>query len=306
MLHLRELVANSEEERLYDLGTGLEWTIPSHIAKSLPMKCECGFEYQTNYKLTQWFCPNPYCHITLAYKAFKAFEKLHNRINIGFNIACDIIKYNRFHRHIDLICINNPRQFPSNFGVERVENWILALEEIRKDISLSDYISLFQFDKLGSTSCGQMFAGQTIQSLEELVGNENRLRIHIRDTLKLRSHYSDTENSIVSTLKLNMHVIKHYSNYFTFKVESTNIITFSITGSLSEFSSRTDLLPYLEEHYDILPRFSNSYSSKVDYLIYEVESESRKMVQAKKSGKAIHINDFLKMLEPYRKYTEEG
>lgn len=305
MIHLIDKVANTEEERLFDTFTGMEYTIPKHIAKSIPMVCECGFLYQTNDKLTTWYCPNPYCIETSVYKLLKVFEKSRQKMNIGEVIARDIIKYNGFYRHMDVLCITDKSQFPDKYGEDRVNNWIKGLQKLRTDISLSDFVFFFQLDRLGSTTCNQIFAGKSLEDLEDWLNNEYKFRYDLRKLLNLTSEYTDTENIIVSNIKMFMPLFKYYSKYFSFKEEVGNVIRLCITGSITGFANRADLIPYLEDNYNITPKLFDSFSNKVDILLYEEDLGSTKIVKAKKAGKAVHMNDFWRMIDKYKKEKEE-
>ena len=302
MIHLLDKIAYEESEREYNILNGLEYTIPLHIADSLPKVCECGFFYHVNDKLTSMYCPNPYCPETNVFKVIKIFEKNHKKINMGEIITREIFYHNKdFYRHMDFICIEDKYAFPPKYSAERVNNWINSLKELRTDVTLSEFIYMFQLDRLGSTTCNLLFTGKTLEDLEELVKNELALRKHIRQNLNLVNTRTDTENEIVLNLTEMWDIIKYYSKYFKFKDEVGKVIRLCITGSISGFANRADLIPYIEEHYDLIPKLFNTVSNKIDYLLYEEDMGSSKIRKAKSLGNAIHINDFWKLIEKYKK-----
>ena len=145
---------------------------------------------------------------------------------------------------------------------------------------------MFQLDRLGQTVSNQLFAGKTLEDIDSM--GDRELRQHIRETLKFSNANTPTENTIVYNLTFMMPLLKEYSKFFTFKEVSGNVIKFCLTGSILGFDRREDIVPYLEDNYYITPQYFNSYSSKVDYLIYTEDLGSSKMVRAKRDGKAIH------------------
>lgn len=304
---LDRISAKGDDRILTDGRSPVSYSIPYHIGKSLPLTCECGYQFAVSNTLTDWYCPNPYCYIDNASLAVKVFEKAHQRMDIGRVIAEDIILHNGFHRHMELICITNPNQIPSKYSLERRQSWVNRLKELRTNIKFSEYIEYFQIEGIGATTSAYTFAGiSNYDELEEMIrGNPREFRAQIAKANGFSDPYNDATNKLYQKIVIYLPILKHFSQFFTFEKQIGKLINISMTGSFSQFSPRAKFFTWINENYAINAQHIPRYSGKVDLLIYEEETNSSQRIRAERDGKAMHINDFLEQIEPIRKENLE-
>lgn len=301
MTYLLDIITKEGEEEGYLPNSLIKVTVPYRIGKSLPVKCRCGFLLKTNYKLTELYCPNPYCFEANAYKITKIFEVSGNAIGIGTETAEKILLQNGFARHMDIFTINSISQLPNGSSDDVKQKWLEGLLSLRNDISISDYIRYFQLDNIGDTKCQFLFSSiSTVDELEQELRKSSEFRLHISKVLGFASSNSDSTWNVYDTLVTHLPVFKYYAQYFTFKVQRGKTMFISLTGEFNDFRPRNRFLVWLKENYDINPVLVK-YSYKSDVLVYELSSGSNQLSNAKKDGKAYHINDFLNKIEHLRR-----
>jgi NAD-dependent DNA ligase len=303
--YLLDIITKENEDSVYLPDTFLKATIPYRTGKDLPVKCRCGFLLKANYKLTDLYCPNPYCFESNAYKIVKLFEKAGKAIGIGYETAEKIILQNNFARHMDIFTINDITKLPNNSSVEVREKWLQALKDLRKNINFGDFIEYFQIDNIGGTKCSYLFASiSSVDELEELLKNTVDFRIFISKVLGFASSNSDSTWGVYNTLLQHLNLFKHYAPYFEFKISRGKTLFISLTGEFNDFRPRSRLLLWLKENYDLNPILVK-YSSKSDVLVYENSTGSNQLDSAKRDGKAYLLEDFLKKIEYLRRENNE-
>ena len=306
-IYLIDRITKEGEDGLFLPGTTVQVTVPYKIGADLSVKCECGFFLETNYKLTDCFCPNPYCFKSNSYKVIKVFEKAHESLNIGQKIAEDIILHNQFHRHMDLFTISDPyTQFPSSYSYERRVKWVEGIREFTRNRTFAEFIEYFQLDNIGSAKCSYLFSGiNSVDELEKALDTGGVYRMHISKILGYASSESDATWSVYQTLKDHLNVFKAYEPYFTpFKSREGVVMFIALTGNFSEFRPKSKFIDWLRDNYYINPILVR-YSSKANVLLYEEVNYSSQFNRAVSDGKAMFIEDFIKSIENLRREQDE-
>lgn len=301
MPYLIDIITKENEGDYYLPDFPLQINIPYRTGKDLPVQCKCGFFLKTNYKLTDLYCPNPFCYESNAYKVVKIFEKSRTSLDIGVKTAERILIHNKFARHMDIFTINDPSGFPDIHSDAVKRKWLSGFEELKTNISLGDYIEFFQIDNIGGTKCSFIFSGMgSVEELEQAINNNVEFRIHISKVLGFASSDSNSTWGVYNTLKRYLPLFKFYAPYFTFKQVMGSTLFISLTGNFTDFRPRTKLVDWLRENYNLNPILVK-YSAKSDLLIYEENIQSKQFEGAVRDGKAIHLSQFLTKIEHLRR-----
>lgn len=301
MSYLIDIITKEGEPNAYLPDFPLQISVPYRLGKDLPVQCRCGFLLKANYKLTDLYCPNPFCFESNAYKVIKVFEKAHVSLDMGVKTVERIILHNKFSRHMDIFTIEDKSGFPDTHSDAVKSKWLEGLKLMRKNISLGDYIEYFQLNNIGGTKCSYIFSGMnTVAELEQAINNNVEFRIHISKVLGFASSNSSSTWGVYHTLKRYLPLLKKYEPYFEFNhVEGTTLFL-SLTGGFTHFRPRTSLIGWLADNYKINPILVK-YSMKSDLLVYEEINHSRQFDSAVRDGKAVHLSDFLKKIEHLRR-----
>lgn len=304
-IYIYDRIEKEGEESLFTLGAPVQVSIPYRIGKDIPIDCECGYMLETNYKLTDLWCPNPYCFVSNSYKVVKVFEKSNQKINIGQKTAQEILKHNGFYRHMDLFTISQRKQFPNSNSDRVKDKWIADLKEFRKGRDFGEYVEFFQFDGLGKTKCAYLFAGiGSVSQLEDKLNNEVDFRQEIAKKLGYVNAGGGPVTGVLNTIRNGLPLLKYYEPYFSpFNREEGNVIFISLTGRFSRFSPRSNLIDWVKENFKVNPVLVK-YSGKSDVLVYEEDIQSTQFKQAQRDGKAVKLDEFLKTIEHLRKEEE--
>ena len=305
-IYLLDRITKEGEDSGFLPGTLVKVTVPYRTGKEISVKCRCGFLLETNYKLTDLFCPNPYCFESNAYKVVKVFDKAHESINIGQKTAESIILHNGFKRHMDFFTISSPDQIPTQYSLERREEWVRGIREFTKDRTFAEFVEFFQIDGIGGTKCSYLFAGMSSsEDLAKAMESEYEFKLHISKVLSYSSAECEATLKVFQLLRVYLPLFQAYEPYFApFQQKEGKVIFMSLTGSFSGFRPRSKLIDYITDNYNLSPVLVK-YSSKSDILLYEEVNHSRQFDSAMKDGKAIHVDDFFSRIEYLRREPNE-
>ena len=281
------------------------------VPPEYPDTCECGFAFEAygnDGKFTSIDCTNTMCPIKSQFTITEMLEKLNIKANIGDEKAAQIVKYMLSKPEYDYKCCMDllaiPRDevymFPNNL-VTPIAVLLRKVDDINNSggITLPVYMSLWCFDGLGETYCQRIFATySSIQEFyEEFEKKTSDATNKTYDKRALIAKYINQSEGTATVYKI-YNILTEYkeeilrcSKYFKFKSVPKKLLQLCITGEVinvrredgTVFKPRDTFGEYLRDKYNINIVLNKSYNSKVDFVVCDTPSNSRKAVAARKA-----------------------
>ena len=215
----------------------------------LPTVCRCGYELNTNQKLTTLYCSNAQCPYHMAAKMEAMFKDLKVK-GLGRSLCLDIVQENKLKHHTEVYKLG-VQNMPKSCSKAYASKLFKAIQKCMPT-TLGEVVRACEFNDLNS------------RALTLCKGYENASKFYedysynidfIRNRLGINSDI--IPNSIHRTLVENETLIKEVSSWFTLRKEADLTIKVAITGSVksitrpngTKFRPREDYLKWLQNEF---------------------------------------------------------
>lgn len=273
------------------------------VPEEYPDTCECGFLFDAtgqDGKYTSITCSNPKCPIHSQFTITEMLTKLGIKANLGEEKAGIIVDHLINQKNFDYRCCMDLIAIPGNvlmyMPASVVTPIIILQEKVKKindngGITLPVYMSLWCFPNIGDTYCSRIFS--TYSTIEEFYKDFFDAPYQEGFIAKFLN-ISDTTTTVINitqTLKRNYDEILRCAKYFKFKKVAKTLLQLCITGEISRvkkpdgsmFKPRETFASYLMDKYGVNVVLNKSYNSKVDFVVMDSPSNSRKAQMARKA-----------------------
>lgn len=273
------------------------------VPEEYPDTCECGFLFDAtgkDGKYTSIVCSNPECPIHSQFTITEMLTKLGIKANLGEEKAGVIVDYLLQQKNFDYRCCMDLIALPENILMCMPSSVVVPLVTLQRKvkelndnggITLPTYMSLWCFSNLGDTYCSRIFS--TYSTVDEFYTDFFKAasqEVFISKFLNI-SESTATVTSITNILRKHYNEILRCADYFKFKTVAKTLLQICITGEVSRvrrpdgsmFKPRDTFATYLMDTYGVNVVLNKSYNSKVDFVVMDSLSNSRKAQMARKA-----------------------